>query len=220
MGNKPGGRNKTQQPIQSLLEDAISALREKPGSKPSDIIKYLESKYEKSISTKMKEKLLDRLKPILKASRMEFNNNGSLRGPRQQGGGKGGFDKARGGGSGRVSRGTRSGANSMKRRLGGTGIGKQGGQGAGSSQGSARRQNNNGRSNRVINSSHGGGRSSAKLALSRCKTKSKRTRGRGRPSAHVSKLDSSISPHIDINGDHYDNNYQTTGCRSDLDSTM
>jgi flagellar motility protein MotE (MotC chaperone) len=50
MGNKPAGCN-SQQPIQALLEDAISALRERPGSTQSDIIKYLESKYDRSIPT-------------------------------------------------------------------------------------------------------------------------------------------------------------------------
>jgi hypothetical protein len=99
MGNKPAGCN-SQQPIQALLEDAISALRERPGSTQSDIIKYLESKYDKSIPTKTKEKLLDRLKPILKASKMEYNRGNNHRGANQGGGGRAaqGLGKRKGGG--------------------------------------------------------------------------------------------------------------------------
>jgi len=104
MGNKPAGCN-SQQPIQALLEDAISALRERPGSTQSDIIKYLESKYDKSIPTKTKEKLLDRLRPILKASKMEYNKGNNHRGANRGGGGGGGGRGGGRGGGGRAAQG-------------------------------------------------------------------------------------------------------------------
>jgi hypothetical protein len=66
MGNKPA-RKMGQQPYNQMVEDAIAALKERPGSTQSDIFQYLEAKYEKKISPRNKKNLESVIRSVIKS---------------------------------------------------------------------------------------------------------------------------------------------------------
>lgn len=90
MGNKPA-RKMGRQPYNQMVEDAISALKERPGSSQTDIIQYLEAKYEKKISPRNKKNLETVMRSVLKSQ-----PRGGGRQPMRGGRSRGGF-KAKGG---------------------------------------------------------------------------------------------------------------------------
>ena len=80
MGNKPA-RKMVQQPYQTMIEDAVLALKDRPGSTQADIFKYLENKYQGSIPPKVKKNLQLKLKSITKRSRQGDMKRGPVRSP-------------------------------------------------------------------------------------------------------------------------------------------
>lgn len=66
MGNKPSGRNKIQRPYNEMVEDAISALKDRPGSTEADVFNYLETKYEGRIPPRAKKNLETVIKSVIK----------------------------------------------------------------------------------------------------------------------------------------------------------
>jgi hypothetical protein len=80
MGNKPA-RKMVQQSYQTMIEDAVLALKDRPGSTQADIFKYLENKYQGRIPPKVKKKLQLKLKSIKKRSRQDDVKRGPVRSP-------------------------------------------------------------------------------------------------------------------------------------------
>lgn len=80
MGNKPA-RKVVQQPYQTMIEDAVLALKDRPGSTQADIFKYLENKYEGKIPPKVKKNLQLKLKSIKKRSRQGGMKRRPVRSP-------------------------------------------------------------------------------------------------------------------------------------------
>lgn len=80
MGNKPA-RKMVHQPYQTMIEDAVLALKDRPGSTQADIFKYLENKYQGRIPPKVKKNLQLKLKSITKRSRQGNMKRGPVRSP-------------------------------------------------------------------------------------------------------------------------------------------
>lgn len=68
MGNRPA-RNKIQQPYNVMVEDAISALKDRPGSTQADVFNYLETKYEGKIPLRAKKNLETVIRSVLKTKK-------------------------------------------------------------------------------------------------------------------------------------------------------
>lgn len=81
MGNKPN--RAIQQDYQTMVEDAVSALKERPGSTQTDIFKYLETKYQGRLPPKMKKTLSCKLRLVLKRTRVAFKRPGRPPGARK-----------------------------------------------------------------------------------------------------------------------------------------
>jgi len=70
MGNKPDRSRKTQQPYNQMVEDAIAALKDRPGSTQSDIFNYLEAKYDGKISPTNKQNLQTVIRSVIQSKKM------------------------------------------------------------------------------------------------------------------------------------------------------
>lgn len=68
MGNKPA-RNKMQRPYNEMVEDAISALKDRPGSTQADVFNYLETKYEGRIPPRAKKNLETVIRSVMKTKK-------------------------------------------------------------------------------------------------------------------------------------------------------
>ncbi|KAG0579408.1 hypothetical protein KC19_4G097200 [Ceratodon purpureus] len=86
MGNKPA-RKMGQQPYNQMVEDAIAALKDRPGSTQSDIFQYLEAKYEKKISPKNKKNLETVIRSVIKTKARGAGGRPPMRGFGRRGGG-------------------------------------------------------------------------------------------------------------------------------------
>lgn len=69
MGNKPDRSRKMQQPYNQMVEDAIAALKDRPGSTQADIFNYLEAKYEGRISPKNKQNLQTVIRSVIQTKK-------------------------------------------------------------------------------------------------------------------------------------------------------
>ena len=67
MGNKPTSNNRIHQPYNQMVEDAISALKDRPGSTQDDVFDYLETKYEGRIPPRAKKNLETVIRSVIKA---------------------------------------------------------------------------------------------------------------------------------------------------------
>lgn len=76
MGNKPIRNSRIQQPYNQMVEDAISALKERPGSTQNDVFNYLETKYEGRIPPKAKKNLETVIRSVIKTKNGMKRGNG------------------------------------------------------------------------------------------------------------------------------------------------
>ncbi|XP_024370136.1 uncharacterized protein [Physcomitrium patens] len=69
MGNKQPCDNRIHTPYSEMVGDAISALKDRPGSTQSDIFNYLETKYRGKISPIVKKSLKTVIRSIIKTKK-------------------------------------------------------------------------------------------------------------------------------------------------------
>lgn len=81
MGNKPDRCRKMQQPYNQMVEDAIAALKDRPGSTQADIFNYLEAKYEGKISPKNKHNLQTVIRSVIQSKKRMGGGGGGGRKP-------------------------------------------------------------------------------------------------------------------------------------------
>lgn len=112
MGNKSSNsRARGPQQYQAMVEDAVSALKEHPGSTQADIFKYLENKYSGRITPKVRKILQNVLKSVIRTKPVHRGPRSLARGSKmkRKPGARGGAPRGRGGGPGRASAGRKAG---------------------------------------------------------------------------------------------------------------
>lgn len=112
MGNKSSNsRARGPQQYQAMVEDAVSALKEHPGSTQADIFKYLENKYSGRITPKVRKILQNVLKSVIRTKPVHRGPRSLARGSKMKRKpvARGGAPRGRGGGQGRASAGRKAG---------------------------------------------------------------------------------------------------------------
>lgn len=112
MGNKSSNsRARGPQQYQAMVEDAVSALKEHPGSTQAEIFKYLENKYSGRITPKVRKILQNVLKSVIRTKPVHRGPRSLARGSKmkRKPGARGGAPRGRGGGPGRASAGRKAG---------------------------------------------------------------------------------------------------------------
>ena len=106
MGNKSSNRRaRGPQQYQAMVEDAVSALKEHPGSTQAEIFKYLENKYSGRMTPKVRKILQNVLKSVIRTKPVHRGPRSLARGSRMK---RMPGARGRGGGPGRASAGRKA----------------------------------------------------------------------------------------------------------------